>query len=108
MAAEARAAGIVPVFITAPSNHVAGHEPEYLAKRHVRALSEVVPLHEAYLRATRDAAAASGARLCDAAAAFAALPAPHDSLFQRDGIHLSTAGDEAMARVVFGCLADLR
>jgi lysophospholipase L1-like esterase len=108
MATEARAAGIVPVFITAPSNHVIGHEPEYLAKRHVRSLSEVVPLHVAYLRATRDAAAASGARLCDAAATFASLPAPHDVLFQKDGIHLTAAGDEAMAHVVSGCLADIR
>jgi lysophospholipase L1-like esterase len=47
MANEAQAAGITPVFITAPSNHVPGHEPAYLARRHVRSLAELVPLHAA-------------------------------------------------------------
>jgi lysophospholipase L1-like esterase len=108
MAREARAAQITPIFVTAPSNHVAGHEPEYLAKRHVRALSELVPLHQAYVRATRTAAAAAGARVCDAAAAFAALPEPHDRYFQRDGIHLTSAGDEALAQILSGCLAGIR
>jgi lysophospholipase L1-like esterase len=104
LAGEARAAGIVPLFITAPSNHVAGREPAYLAKRHLRSLAELVPLHAAYVQATRDAAAAAQAPVCDAAAAFAALPEPHDRYFQRDGIHLTEAGDVEMARVVSGCL----
>jgi lysophospholipase L1-like esterase len=105
---EARAAGIIPVLITAPSNHVAGHEPEYLAKRHVRSLSELVPLHTAYTEATRRVAQQTGAPACDAAAAFAALPPPHDSYFQKDGIHLTDAGDTVMARVVAGCIAQAR
>lgn len=105
---EARAAGITPVLITAPSNHVVGHEPEYLARRHVRALSEVVPLHTAYTAATRRVALETGAQACDAAAAFAALPPPHDPYFQKDGIHLTDAGDAVMARVVTGCLAQAR
>jgi lysophospholipase L1-like esterase len=104
IATEARAAGITPVFITAPSNHVAGHEPEYLAKRHVRALSELVPLHAAYVQATRDAAASAGAPVCDAAAAFAALPPPRDQYFQKDGIHFTQAGDVEMAKIVSDCL----
>jgi hypothetical protein len=66
---EARAAGIDPVFITAPANHVRGREPAYLAKRHVRTLAEVVPLHDEYLQATRTNAVRAGATVCDAAAA---------------------------------------
>jgi lysophospholipase L1-like esterase len=108
LARDARSAGIVPVFITAPSNHVTGREPAYLAKRHLRSLAELVPLHEAYLRATRDAAYSEGARVCDAAARFAALPAPHDAYFQRDGIHLTEAGDTVMARTVAACLGGLQ
>lgn len=107
MAAEARAAGIVPMFITAPSNHTVGHEPEYLAQRHLRSLAELVPLHTAYVQATRDAALAGHAPLCDAASAFAALPAPHDVYFQKDGIHLTDAGNSEMARIVGDCLLRL-
>jgi lysophospholipase L1-like esterase len=108
MASEARTAGITPLFITAPSNHVAGHEPAYLAKRHVRALSELVPLHTAYVQATKDAAATAQAPLCDAAGAFAALPEPHARYFQNDGIHLTELGNSEMARVVGGCLLQIK
>jgi len=107
ISAEARAAGITPVFITAPSNHVAGQEPAYLAKRHVRALSELVPLHAAYVQTTKVAASATGAPICDAAAAFAAMPLPHDLYFQKDGIHFTEAGNVAMGAVVSGCLQHL-
>ena len=85
-----------------------GHEPQYLAKRHVRSLADVVPLHTQYVGMTRQAAAASGAFLCDAAAAFAALPEPHDRYFHTDGIHLTDAGNAEMARVLSGCLAQVR
>ena len=105
---EARDAGITPVIVTAPSNHVAGHEPAYLAKRHLRSLTELVPLHAAYVDATRRIARETAAPLCDAAAGFAALPQPHDAYFQKDGIHLTEAGDAVMARVVAGCLAQTR
>jgi lysophospholipase L1-like esterase len=108
IASDARDAGITPVFITAPSNHVVGHEPAYLAKRHVRSLSELVPLHAEYVQATRDAAATAGAPVCDAAAAFAALPEPHGRYFQNDGIHLTEPGNAEMANVVSGCLLKLR
>jgi lysophospholipase L1-like esterase len=108
LATEARSAGITPIFITAPSNHQLGHEPEYLAKRHVRALTEVVPLHEAYVQATNRSAVAAQAPVCDAAAAFARLPAPHDRFFQRDGIHLTAAGDDVMAGLVAECIAQVK
>lgn len=108
MAKDAQAAGITPVFITAPSNHVQGHEPAYLAKRHVRSLAELVPLHTAYVQATRSVAATAHAPLCDAAAAFAALPEPHDRYFQKDGIHLTAAGDGEMATILSTCLTQIK
>ncbi|HYT73265.1 MAG TPA: GDSL-type esterase/lipase family protein [Vicinamibacterales bacterium] len=108
IAMEARAAGIVPMFVTAPSNHVPGHEPQYLAARHLRALSELVPLHAAYVGETRRIGRETGTPVCDAAAAFAALPEPHERFFQKDGIHLTSAGDEEMARVLSTCLLALR
>ena len=104
LAREAQSVGTVAVFVTAPSNHVPGHEPAYLARRHVRSLSELVPLHTAYVDATRRIAREVDAPLCDAAAAFAALPQPHDRYFRSDGIHLTEQGDEEMAAILTGCL----
>ena len=104
MVRDARAAGIRPVLITAPSNHVPGHEPEYLRLRYLRSLSELVPLHQAYVAATRQAARDSGATLCDVAAAFDRLPPPRDRLFQRDGIHLTDAGDAEIASILADCI----
>jgi lysophospholipase L1-like esterase len=102
----ARAAGIVTVLITAPTSHVAGHEPPYLRERHVRSLDELVPLHRAYVDATRRAAHDAGALLCDAYAAFDALPQPHDRYFLNDGIHLTDLGDRQMAAVLAPCIAN--
>jgi lysophospholipase L1-like esterase len=104
MAAAAREAGVRLVLITAPSGHVAGQEPAYLAARQVRPLSDLIPLHRAYVEATRAAAGASGAALCDAAEAFDRADAAHAGFFKKDGIHLTDAGDAAMARLVAGCI----
>ncbi len=104
MAALARDAGATPVFVTAPSNYVAGHEPEYLLRRHVQRLSDVIPLHEQYVQLTRDAARESGAVLCDAASAFATLPGSHDRYFRSDAIHFTAEGDQQLAHVVSGCI----
>jgi lysophospholipase L1-like esterase len=101
LAAEARRAGIIPVFITAPANHLAGHEPAYLAQRHLRQLDDLVPLHQAYVAATRRIAGEAGV-LCDAAAAFDSMP--HDRFFRADGIHLTEAGDQEMARILSECI----
>lgn len=105
MIREAEADGIRVVVITAPSNHVRGHEPDYLKARHVRSLDEVVPLHQSYVEATRSAARADGATLCDAAEAFDRSDAK-GALFQRDGIHLTDAGDRVMADVLARCIVD--
>lgn len=103
----ASGAGIVPVLLTAPSNHAAGHEPEALLKRHVRSLDELIPLHAAYTAITREVAGATGAALCDIAAAFQALPPPRERYFQRDGIHFTDEGDQRIADVLAACLVPL-
>ena len=104
MATLARKAGIMPVFVTAPSNHVAGHEPEYLLRRHVRRLADVIPLHQQYVQLTRDAARDGDGVLCDAAAEFAALPGSHDRYFKADAIHFTPDGDQQLARIVSACI----
>jgi lysophospholipase L1-like esterase len=106
MADLARHAGVILVFITAPSNHVRGAEPAYLAERHLRSLADLVPLHRAYEDATREAARRSGSALCDAAQAFDQLDAgARRAAFRRDGIHLTDEGDRRLASIVAGCLA---
>lgn len=104
MAQEIAKWGGRPILITAPSSHEPGHEPEYLAQRHVRSLGEVVPLHQSYVKETRASAAESGALLCDAAAAFERLPPPIATYFMRDGIHLSEEGNRRMSDLVHDCL----
>jgi lysophospholipase L1-like esterase len=103
MAADGRRAGARVIFITAPTDHRKGNEPKYLAGRFLRSLSDLVPVHQAYIAATRAAARDSGAGLCDAAAAFRKLPPP-DVYFLKDGIHLTDAGNRAMANIVAGCI----
>jgi lysophospholipase L1-like esterase len=100
----AREHGIVPVLVTAPSNHVPGHEPEYLLRRHVNRLSDVVPLHQRYVELTRTAARGTDAVLCDAADTFTQLP-DRDRLFRADGIHFTDEGDMALGRIVSACVA---
>ena len=99
----ANAADIQVVLITAPANHQRGHEPEYLAHRHLRRLDDLVPLHQRYVAATRRAARETGAVLCDAAAAFDADPA-RASYFEVDGIHLKMPGNRAMADLLAPCI----
>jgi lysophospholipase L1-like esterase len=104
MVRAAHAAGAHAVLITAASNHTRGAEPEYLRKRHLRRLQDLVPVHQAYVDATRRAAGEAGAVLCDAAAHFAALPGAHGRFFRRDGIHLTDAGGQELARLLAGCI----
>jgi lysophospholipase L1-like esterase len=94
-----------PVLITAPSGHLPGDEPKYLAERHVGRLKELIPLHASYIEATRRAARESGAVLCDAAREFESLPGPKERYFTEDGIHLSAEGDAHLADIVASCIA---
>jgi lysophospholipase L1-like esterase len=100
----AREAGIQPILITAPSGHRPGAEPPYLAERHLRKLSDLVPLHQSYVEATRRAARQSGAILCDVAWAFRFLPPPAERYFLEDGIHLTPEGNREVARILAGCI----
>jgi lysophospholipase L1-like esterase len=104
MARDALRAGAHVVLVTAPTDHEAGHEPSYLQARHLRHLSTLVPLHRSYVQATREAAATTGATLCDAAAAIEASGPQRRSYFRRDGIHFSAQGDRFMAALVADCL----
>jgi len=103
MVRTAEEAGIRPILITAPTNHVRGREPEYLLERHLRTLDELVPMHEAYQNATRRVAREEGADLCDAAAEFADDPLL-DDYFSADGIHLSESGNRRLAEIVSDCI----
>jgi len=100
---EGSAAGIAVVLITAPSGHEQGHEPEYLARRHIRRIDELVPLHARYVEGTRRAGRDTGATVCDAAAAFDADP-QRGSYFEVDGIHLKRPGNRAMADLLVRCV----
>lgn len=89
------------VLITAGENHTPGAEPAYLKVRHLRHLADLIPVHQAYVEATRRASEASGAILCDAAARFAEAPRDERGrLFRHDGIHLSYDGDKVLARML--------
>jgi lysophospholipase L1-like esterase len=103
----ARESDVVPVLLTAPTSHREGAEPAILAKRHVRDLDELVPMHAEYVQIVRDVAAAEGAVLCDLAAAFDTLPEieVRFDYFRRDGIHLRQRGDEKIAELLLECFA---
>lgn len=105
MIERAREAGIRPVLLTAPTSIREGEEPEYLAARWVRDLSEVVSLHRAYAEAVREAAMAEGAALCDLERRFSELPREElESAFMADGIHLTDGGSRRLAEFLYECL----
>jgi lysophospholipase L1-like esterase len=92
------------VLVTAPSGHTAGAEPAYLVARHLRHLQDLIPLHQQYVQATRAVAGATGAMLCDAAAAADGAGDARHGLFRHDGIHFTAEGDAFMATLVAGCV----
>jgi lysophospholipase L1-like esterase len=99
----ARDHGIVPVLLTAPSGHVQGEEPGYLAERWIDDLSDLVPLHRRYAEAVREVAAKEKAILVDLAAEFDAMPRSQvrDEYFLEDGIHLRPAGDQVITATLY-------
>jgi len=101
---EARAAGIAPVLLTAPSSHEPGREPEMLAERWLRSLKDLIPLHQRYVAVVREVAAAEGAALCDLARRFETVPRRDlVELFKQDGIHLTMPGDAVIALELHRC-----
>ncbi len=104
MVRQATAGGIRPMLITAATSHTRGREPEELARRWLRELSELVPLHRSYVAAVREVAREEDSALCDAAARFAALPRPEiERSFMADGIHLTADGDRRLAAMLYDC-----
>lgn len=107
MVRQATKMGIRPVLLTAPTSHRLGAEPDYLAERWLRDLSELVPLHGAYVEATREVAADTGTTLCDLAEDFAQLPRDElEQSFMEDGIHFTPRGAELTAIFLERCFVD--
>lgn len=105
MVTEAKAAGIVPVLLTAPSSHQEGDEPVYVTLRWLQDRSELVPLHKAYADVVREVAARHGVLLVDLFESFAALD--RETLvgcFKVDGVHLNEAGDQRIAEYLYRSL----
>jgi len=100
MVETCRANDIVPVLMTAPDSHVEGAEPEYLLGQYLQQLSDLVPVHDAYVAVVRRVAQEHDVILCDVAAAFDALP--RETLLEYmkdDGIHFTQDfGGPAVAR----------
>lgn len=97
--------GIIPVLLTAPSSHEKGSEPEYLTRRHLRNLDDLIPLHQQYVSIVREVAKAENVILCDLAAAFEKLPREdvRSRYFLEDGIHLRPEGSVKLAELLFRC-----
>ena len=99
--------GIEVVLLTAPSAHVEGREPKYLADRWLYNLRDLVPLHQRYMTAVREAAAATGTPLCDLAARFDGFSPQQreEEYMSKDGIHFTRAGNEVLADLIVECLS---
>jgi lysophospholipase L1-like esterase len=97
MIASIRDAGAVPLVVTAPTDMTPATAPEHvggmLEGLDMTGYRSPYDLHEAYVRATRQAASAAGAPLADAYRAFGGK----HGLIRRDHIHLTAAGIDAMA-----------
>jgi hypothetical protein len=111
MVAVAKANGIKPVLLTAPSSHVEGKEPQYLKKRHLKDLSQLVPLHQRYVNITRQVGIETNTPVCDLAAEFAKIPNEElvAKYFNRDGIHLTKEkgeGYDKLAEFLSACLQE--
>jgi lysophospholipase L1-like esterase len=112
MVRESRAAGAVPVLLTAASNHRVGSEPAHLSPRWIEDLSQLVPVHQRYVEIVREVAGRERAPLCDLEARFASLgDGERTAFFALDGIHFTKEGDEQLARFLLECFeadAELR
>ncbi len=101
----ARELGATPMLLTAPTSHRKGHEPRYLARRWLKRIDDLVPLHQLYVGIVREVAAETNAPLCDLAAAVEQLgPGRRNALFHQDGIHFSDAGQELVGEMLYRCL----
>ncbi len=103
----ARANGIDPLLVTAPSAHEPGYVPPHLLERFLRNADDLIPLHRRYVEIVRAVAAEESVPLCDLAAHFDALD-PRDRAvhFAPDGIHPNERGDRVIAREMAASLRE--
>jgi lysophospholipase L1-like esterase len=108
MVRECRAHNITPILLTAPTSHQPGQEPAHLARRHLKNLADLVPLHQKYVNIVRRVASEENVILCDLAARFAGLPAGElrQTYFEADGIHLRPPGNRLIAETLYDTLAN--
>lgn len=101
-----RAAGASPVLLTAPTSHERGKEPEYLKRRWLHDLADLIPTHRRYNAIVREVAQERGAALCDLERIFDALPRKvvRETYFRKDGIHLHPPGDAVIAAALYDTL----
>ena len=91
--------------VTAPANHVPVTSRRTWRSARPIPRRRVAAAHPGHRRRRARPRGVAAPACADAAAAFTALPGPHDRYFHADGIHLTEAGDVEMARVLSGCLA---
>ena len=99
----ARSKDITPILLTAPSAHIQGHEPIYLAQQFLSDLNQLVPVHREYAEVVRQVADQEHVPLVDLARAFDALPRDFvvNECFYADGIHLKPKGDQIIADILY-------
>lgn len=90
---EIRAAGAVPILITAPRRPLTEH---VVGKNYVRSIEEGNAIHDRYVEITRDVARDTNADLLDLAAIFAGQDC--DAYFAPDGIHFDSYAREGVMR----------
>ncbi|MFH1402936.1 MAG: SGNH/GDSL hydrolase family protein, partial [Candidatus Altiarchaeota archaeon] len=108
MVRTARENDITPVLITAPTSHVQGSEPSYLAARWLRSLDELVPLHREYASIVREVSASEDVVLCDILEDFEKLPREdvEEKYFSNDGIHLKPEGNKKISELLVKCFEE--
>jgi lysophospholipase L1-like esterase len=101
-----RANEVVPVLLTAPTSHKRGNEPKHLARRHLKSLDNLVPLHQEYVQIVRDVAQEENVVLCDLAKSFEQLPhgVVKNQYFNADGIHLTPGGNRVLSEYIYETL----
>ena len=96
IAVEVAASGAQSLFVLAPYHFTPENVARLLENHFIAGGDDVLRLHRQYLRAARGAATATVSEVCDAAAVFAYVDRPQQ-LLQRDGIHLTDTGHDALA-----------
>ncbi|MFC1735929.1 SGNH/GDSL hydrolase family protein [Candidatus Hydrogenedentota bacterium] len=95
--------GIIPVLLTAPTSAEKGKEPPALAKRWLRDISELIPLHESYASVVREIAEEEDVILCDLLKEFEQLPRDKvvEQYFFKDAVHCTDEGDKKLAEFLY-------